>query len=74
MATRADPESVACIEAVRAAPLVNDLLDGRLAFEWTTAQLVYDDPAKTLDTTGGPTCCSSRRWCGRSANRRRRSI
>ncbi len=50
-ATRADPESVAYVEAVRLTPLIGDLLDRQLAFEWTTAQLVYDDPAKTLDTT-----------------------
>ncbi|HEY1459435.1 MAG TPA: phospholipase D family protein [Casimicrobiaceae bacterium] len=49
--TRADPESVAYLEAVRATPLIRDLLDRRLALEWDTAQLVYDDPAKTLDTT-----------------------
>ncbi|HTO48116.1 MAG TPA: phospholipase D family protein [Burkholderiales bacterium] len=49
-ATRADPESVAYLEAVRTTPLVRDLLAGQLALEWTLAQLVYDDPAKTLDT------------------------
>ena len=48
---RADPESAAYIEAVRASPLVRDLLAGRLALEWTRAQLVHDDPAKTLDGT-----------------------
>jgi len=50
-ATRADPESVAYLDAVRATPLVGDLLDGKLPFEWTTATLVHDDPAKTLDVT-----------------------
>jgi len=50
-ATRADTESVAYLDAVRATPLVRDLLDGKLAFEWTTATLVHDDPAKTLDAT-----------------------
>jgi putative cardiolipin synthase len=50
-ATRADPESVAFLEAARATSLVRDLLGGRLALEWTLAQAVYDDPAKTLDTT-----------------------
>jgi len=49
-ATRADPQSVAYLEAVRGTPLIRDLLDRRLALEWTTAQVVYDDPAKTLDT------------------------
>jgi putative cardiolipin synthase len=50
-ANRADPESIAYADAVRATPLVRDLLDRKLSFEWTTAQIVYDDPAKTLDTT-----------------------
>jgi len=50
-ATRADPESVAFIEAGRTTSVVRDLLGGRLALEWTHAQAVYDDPAKTLDTT-----------------------
>ena len=50
-ATRAQPEAVAYLDAVRTTPLVRDLLDRRLALEWTTAQLVYDDPAKTLDAS-----------------------
>ena len=50
-AMRADPESVGYLEAVRGTPLIGDLLDRRLALEWTTAQVVYDDPAKTLDGT-----------------------
>jgi putative cardiolipin synthase len=50
-ATRADPVAVAYADAVRAAPLVQQLLDRQLALEWTRAQLVYDDPGKTLDTT-----------------------
>lgn len=48
---RARTVTVAYIEAVRATPIVRDILDGRLTFEWTTAQVVSDDPAKTLDTT-----------------------
>jgi phosphatidylserine/phosphatidylglycerophosphate/cardiolipin synthase-like enzyme len=51
-AMRADPESVAYLEAVRGTPLIRDLLNRQLALEWTTAQLVHDDPAKTLDTAG----------------------
>ena len=51
-ATRADPESAAYLEAARTTPLVRDLLDRQLVLEWTTAQVVHDDPAKTLDTTG----------------------
>src|SRR5512140_426697 len=50
-ANRGDSESVAYADAVRASPLVRDLLDRKLRFEWTTAEIVYDDPAKTLDTT-----------------------
>lgn len=49
--TRADPDAVAYLEAVRATPIVRDMLDRRLDFEWTTARVVHDDPAKTLDTT-----------------------
>jgi putative cardiolipin synthase len=48
---RADPESVAFLEAVRTTPLARDLLGGQLALEWTLARAEYDDPAKTLDTT-----------------------
>jgi putative cardiolipin synthase len=50
-ATRADPESVAFVEAARTTPLVRDLLGRQLALEWTLAPVVYDDPSKTLDTT-----------------------
>jgi putative cardiolipin synthase len=50
-ATRADPEAVVYLDALRTTALLRDLLDRRLGFEWTTAELVYDDPAKTLDTT-----------------------
>jgi len=51
-ANRADPESIAYLEAVRTTPLVRDLFDRKLAFEWAATEVVYDDPAKTLDTTG----------------------
>ncbi len=51
VANRADPESIAYLEAMRATPLVRELLDRKLATEWATAEVVYDDPAKTLDTT-----------------------
>ena len=50
-AARADPESVAYLEALRTTPVVRDLLERKLSFEWATARLVYDDPAKTLDTS-----------------------
>jgi putative cardiolipin synthase len=48
---RADPESIAYVDAVRSTPMIRELLERELAFEWTTARLVQDDPAKTLDTT-----------------------
>ena len=50
-ANRADPESIAYLEAVRATPLVSELLDRKLPLEWADAEVVSDDPAKTLDTT-----------------------
>ena len=49
--TRSDPAAVAYLEAVRTTPLVRDILERRLMFEWATTRLVYDDPAKTLDKT-----------------------
>jgi len=51
-ALRADPEALAYLEAVRATPLRRDLANGELSLQWTRAQLVYDHPDKTLDTTG----------------------
>jgi putative cardiolipin synthase len=60
-ATRADPESVAYLEAVRTTPVVRELLDRKIDLEWTTAIVVHDDPAKTLDTTAARMCCCSRR-------------
>ena len=51
-ATRADPESISYLETIRTTPLMRDLLDRKLALEWAAAEVVYDDPAKTLDTAG----------------------
>jgi putative cardiolipin synthase len=51
--TRADPESVSYLQAVRETPLVRELLDRQLDFEWVNAQLIYDAPAKTLDASAG---------------------
>jgi len=48
-ATHADPLSVGYLQAVRETSLLADLQNQRLAFEWTTAQVLYDAPAKTLD-------------------------
>jgi cardiolipin synthase C len=49
-ATRADPASSSYLEALRKTNLVTELLDNRLPIEWAGARLVFDDPAKTLDT------------------------
>jgi putative cardiolipin synthase len=35
---------------VKSTPLLREIIGQRLEFEWARAQLVYDDPAKTLDT------------------------
>jgi len=48
-AMRTDPVAVAYLEAVRATPLVHEVGERELALEWAHAELVYDDPAKTLD-------------------------
>ncbi len=48
-ANRADPQSMVYLDAVRATPLLRELLERKLSIEWTTARLVYDDPAKTLE-------------------------
>jgi putative cardiolipin synthase len=66
-ATRADPESISYLETIRTTPLMRDLLDRKLALEWAATDVVYDDPAKTLDTEGAKTCCSSRSSCARWA-------
>jgi putative cardiolipin synthase len=49
---RADAASVAYIGAVRESKLVETFRSGTLPLEWADAQVVRDDPAKTLDTTG----------------------
>jgi putative cardiolipin synthase len=52
-ATRADPDALAYVDAVRTTGVVRDLLAGRIAFEWTTATVRSDDPAKTLASDAG---------------------
>jgi putative cardiolipin synthase len=52
--TRADPESIAYLDAVRATPVVREILERRLILEWANVEVVHDDPAKTLDATGSP--------------------
>ena len=41
--------SVDYLKAVRESAVLAQLLERRLDLEWTTAQVLYDDPAKTLD-------------------------
>ena len=52
--TRADPESIAYLDAVRATPVVREILERRLILEWANVEVVHDDPAKTLDATASP--------------------
>lgn len=52
VANRADPESIAYLEAVRATPLVRELLDRKLTLEWATAELVYADRRAALPGAG----------------------
>lgn len=49
---RNDPKSAAYLASLRDTKLGAQLESRTLAFEWTQAQLVSDDPAKTLDTDG----------------------
>jgi putative cardiolipin synthase len=42
------PNALRYAGAVRDTPLVRGLLNGELEFEWTTAELVHDDPSKVL--------------------------
>ncbi|HVO91031.1 MAG TPA: phospholipase D family protein [Casimicrobiaceae bacterium] len=48
---RMDAESITYIDAVRDTPMVQQLLDRTLDFEWTPALVLHDDPAKTVDDT-----------------------
>jgi len=49
---RSSPAARAYVEQIRRSSTLQELLDRRLPLEWTTALLVCDDPAKTLDRTG----------------------
>jgi putative cardiolipin synthase len=44
-----DPRARQYLDAVRGAAFLQDLMARRLQIEWTTAQVLYDDPGKTLD-------------------------
>jgi len=46
--TRAAPAAAAYVEALRTTSLIEQLTGGSLAFQWSSARLVVDDPAKTL--------------------------
>ena len=48
-ANRADPVSADFIKAVREATLLRELQQQQLSLDWTTAQVLADVPAKTLD-------------------------
>jgi cardiolipin synthase C len=39
----------ACIDAMQSTPLIQDLSQGTLQFEWAATRMVSDDPAKALD-------------------------
>ncbi len=46
---RNNPVGAGYVAAVRRTTAVTDLVERRIQLEWTTARLVADDPAKTLD-------------------------
>jgi cardiolipin synthase C len=52
-AVNASTEAQAYLAAVRATPLIPQLLDRSLEIEWAPAHVVRDDPAKTLDPEAG---------------------
>jgi cardiolipin synthase C len=47
--TRAEPAAVDYLQAVEQSPFLEQVQQRRLDLDWTTVQLLYDDPAKTLD-------------------------
>jgi putative cardiolipin synthase len=52
-AKRAGADAAQFLQAVAGNAIVRDLLARDLAFEWTTARVMYDPPQKTLGETGG---------------------
>ena len=48
-AVEASPEAVEYIEAVRATKLAEELTAHELRLQWTSAQVISDEPGKTLD-------------------------
>ncbi|MCC6173414.1 MAG: phospholipase D family protein [Gammaproteobacteria bacterium] len=49
-AIEGDPAAAAYMRALQESEFVRRMLDGSLAFEWTTVRMVSDDPAKGLGT------------------------
>jgi putative cardiolipin synthase len=49
---RANRATAAFVNALHETTFARDLLQAALPLEWTSTQLLHDDPAKTLDTTG----------------------
>jgi putative cardiolipin synthase len=45
----ASPDSKTYVDAVSATPIVRNMLAGTLAFDWVSARVIYDDPAKVLN-------------------------
>ena len=48
VATRADPKAAKYVEMMRGSPLVNELSERRLEFQWSEVRLVGDDPEKVF--------------------------
>ncbi|MBO9515305.1 MAG: phospholipase D family protein [Variovorax sp.] len=46
-----NPEAVQYLDAVRRTPLMAQLANNQLDFEWTTARVLHDDPSKVLQPT-----------------------
>lgn len=61
-ANRAAPEAQAYIAAVKESELLREIVDRKVAFEWTTAKVLYDDPAKTLNADARKDISSFRSW------------
>ena len=50
-ANRGRPEAREYIDATSKTPLVAQVIQGQVDFEWTTAHVLHDDPAKALQPT-----------------------
>jgi putative cardiolipin synthase len=51
-AAKTDAAAAEYLEVLRTTPLLEELEQHKLVFEWTNVKLVADDPAKTLDESG----------------------